>query len=155
MIELDVPGFKMLRLSNIVLDFNGTISCDGHLIAGVSERLQELSKTFRVYVVTADTFGTVREQMDGLAQIKVLETGDHRDEKRSFVSRLGAETVVAFGNGRNDAMMLKNVSLGIAVCQREGASSEVFGAADIVCTDILDGLDLLRYPKRLLATLRA
>jgi soluble P-type ATPase len=155
MLELDVPGYKKLRLENIVLDFNGTVSCDGRLLPGVSERLLELKGQFTVYVITADTFGTVREQVGELAEVRVLKTDDHREEKRSFVAQLGAGTVVAFGNGRNDVMMLKEASLGIAVCQREGAAGETFQAADIVCTDILDGLDLLRFPKRLLATLRA
>jgi soluble P-type ATPase len=93
--------------------------------------------------------------MNKLAQIKILATTNHRNEKRSFVTQLGKDSVVAFGNGRNDVMMLKAASPGIAACQGEGASSEVFQAADIVCKDIRDGLDLLRFPKRLLATLRA
>ena len=155
MFELDVPGFKLLRLENIVLDFNGTISHDGKLIPEVADRLFELKENFAIFVVTADTFGTVKEQMKELAQIKILETTNHRDEKRAFVTQLGKDSVVAFGNGRNDVMMLKAASLGIAVCQGEGASSEVVQAADIVCRDIRDGLDLLRFPKRLLATLRA
>lgn len=155
MLELDVPGFKTLQLKNIVLDFNGTIAFDGKLISGVSQRLIELNERFSIHVVTADTFGSVREQVEELAAIKVLETDDHRDEKRSFVSQLGCETVVAFGNGRNDVMMLKAASLGIAVCEREGAAAETLLHADLVCHSIIDGLDLLRNPKRLLATLRA
>ena len=155
MFELDIPGFKLLQLENIVLDFNGTISHDGKLISEVADRLFELRENFAIFVVTADTFGTVKAQMKELARIKILETTDHRDEKRSFVTQLGRDSVVAFGNGRNDVMMLKTASLGIAVCQGEGASSEVVQAADIVCKDIRDGLDLLRFPKRLLATLRA
>ena len=155
MFELEVPGYKTLRLKNIVLDFNGTISCDGKLLPGVADRLMELKEKFAVHVVTADTFGTVREQMEGLARIKVLETGDHREEKRAFVAQLGRDSVAAFGNGRNDVMMLKEASLGIALCQREGAAAGALQAADIVCNDILDGLDLLRFPMRLLATLRA
>ena len=155
MFELDVPGFKLLRLENIVLDFNGTISQDGKLIPEVADRLFALKEKFAIFVVTADTFGTVEAQMKELAQIKILETTDHRDEKCSFVAQLGEESVVAFGNGRNDVMMLKAASLGIAVCQGEGASSEALQASDLVCNDIRDGLDLLRFPKRLLATLRA
>jgi soluble P-type ATPase len=155
MFELAVPGFKRLQLENIVLDFNGTVSCDGELLPGVAERLVELSEKFSVYVITADTFGSVREQMDGLAQIRVLQSGDHREEKRAFVSQLGAQSVAAFGNGRNDAMMLREAAVGVAVCQQEGAAVEAMVAADIICHDIRDGLDLLRFPKRLLATLRA
>jgi soluble P-type ATPase len=52
-------------------------------------------------------------------------------------------------------MMLKTAAVGIGVCQREGAAAEALQQADAVVSDILDGLDLLRFPKRLLATLRA
>jgi len=155
MLKLDVPGFKKLRLEHIVLDFNGTISFDGKLLPEVADRLVELKEKFAVHVVTSDTFGTVEEQMKGVAQTKILETANHREEKQSFISQLGADSVVAFGNGRNDAMMLKVASVGIALCQGEGASAEAIQAADVVCKDIGDGLDLLRFPKRLLATLRA
>lgn len=155
MFELAVPGFKSLQHENIVLDFNGTVACDGELLPGVAERLVELSDKFRVYVITADTFGSVHKQMEGLAEIKVLQSSDQREEKRAFVSQLGAQGVVAFGNGRNDALMLREAAVGVAVCQREGVATEAMMAADILCNDILDGLDLLRFPKRLLATLRA
>ena len=110
MFELDVPGFKLLKLENIVLDFNGTISHDGKLISEVADRLFELKENFAIFVVTADTFGTVKAQMEKLARIKILETTNHRDEKRSFVTQLGKDSVVAFGNGRNDVMMLKAAS---------------------------------------------
>lgn len=155
MFELDIPGFKSLRLENIVLDFNGTIACDGVLLPGVAERLAKLKAHFAVHVVTADTFGTVRAQVEGLARIAVLESGDHREEKRALVAQLGDESVVAIGNGRNDVAMLQAAALGVAVCQREGAATQALQAADLVCNDILDALDLLRHPKRLLATLRA
>ena len=155
MFDLDIPGFKPLQLENIVLDFNGTIAFDGKLLPGVAERLTKLCNQFSIYVITADTFGTVQEQMAGLARVKVLESGNHRDEKYDFVFQLGSDSVIAFGNGRNDVMLLKAASVGIAVCQQEGAAAEALLSADAVVHDILDGLDLLLYPKRLLATLRA
>jgi P-type E1-E2 ATPase len=155
MLELDVPGFKQLRIDKLVLDFNGTISLDGELIPGVADRLIELGEDFAIIVVTSDTFGTAKEQMKDLAQVRILETANHRDEKRSIVSQLGDHSVVAIGNGRNDVKMLESASIGIAVCQGECASSDAVQAADIVCRDIREGLDLLRFPRRLLATLRA
>ncbi len=63
--------------------------------------------------------------------------------------------VVAIGNGRNDRMMLDAAALGIAVCGAEGAAAETLEAADIVVGRIVDALDLLLHPKRLVATLRA
>jgi soluble P-type ATPase len=63
--------------------------------------------------------------------------------------------VVAIGNGRNDRKMLDVAALGIAVCGAEGAAAETLQAGDIVVGRIVDALDLLLHPKRLMATLRA
>jgi hypothetical protein len=47
---------------------------------------------------------------------------ESRAEARlKYISQLGAQSVVAIGNGRNDRMMLKAVGLGIAVVQVKGA----------------------------------
>ena len=51
--------------------------------------------------------------------------------------------------------MLLAAALGIVVVQREGASVQALMAADVVVPDIRTALDLLAYPQRLVATLRA
>jgi soluble P-type ATPase len=51
--------------------------------------------------------------------------------------------------------MVKEAALGIAVIEKEGAAVETLLAADIVCGNILDALELLLNPKRLIATLRS
>jgi len=155
MLELDIPGFRSLRLEHLVLDFNGTIACDGILLPGVAERLAELSEKLSIHVITADTFGSVAEQVEGIAAVNVLESDDHRNEKHNFIFELGRDATVALGNGRNDVMMLKAAAVGIAICQTEGGAAETLQAADVVSNDILDALDLLRNPRRMLATLRA
>jgi soluble P-type ATPase len=58
------------------------------------------------------------------------------------------------GNGRNDMLMLYESALGVGIIQQEGTCAKVLTAADVVCTSILDGLDLLLHPLRLAATLR-
>ena len=75
--------------------------------------------------------------------------------KLRYVTGLGTDTVVAIGNGRNDRKMLNAAALGIALVQREGGATETLSSADVVCTNILDALELLRNPKRLIATLRS
>ncbi len=35
MLEIDIPGKSTLKLSHLVLDYNGTVACDGHLLPGV------------------------------------------------------------------------------------------------------------------------
>ena len=70
-----------------------------------------------------------------------------------LVERLGAERVVAVGNGANDAGMLQAAALGIAVLGPEGLAGEAWQAADVVA-GIHQALDLLLHPRRLVATLR-
>jgi len=79
--------------------------------------------------------------------------GDEAEQKRSLVERLGAERVVAIGNGANDAGMLQAAALGIAVLGPEGLAGEAWQAADVVA-GIHQALDLLLHPRRLVATLR-
>lgn len=156
MLEIAVPGYKNLTLSHLVLDYNGTIACDGSLLAGVAARLATLSGDMEIHVLTADTFGTVKEQLAPVnCRLTVIPKGDQAGAKRNRVRELGAGECVGIGNGRNDSLMLQEAALGIAVVQREGAAVAAVTAADIVVCDILDALDLLLHPLRLTATLRS
>jgi P-type E1-E2 ATPase len=139
-----------------VCDYNGTLAADGLLIDGVHERIQRLSSELRVHVVTADTFGSAATQLQRLpCALVILDAENQAEAKRDFVQSLSAAHVVAIGNGRNDRMMLEAAALGIAVCGAEGAAAHVLQAGDIVVGRIVDALDLLLHPKRLMATLRA
>ncbi len=70
------------------------------------------------------------------------------------MENLGAASVVAIGQGANDALMLKAAALGICVMSAEGAAAETLLAADIVVPGILTAFDLLDKPMRIVATLR-
>jgi len=156
MIEIDIPGFNKLEIEHLVLDYNGTLACDGVLLDGVSERIAALADVVTVHVVTADTFGLAREQIDGLpCRLTVLKQEDQDRAKLDYVRRLGGVTVACVGNGRNDRLMLKEAGIGIAVVLGEGASVESLLHADVVCTDACTALDLLIHPRRLIATLRS
>lgn len=156
MIEIDIPGFKHLRMEHLVLDYNGTLAVDGRLAAGVRERLHRLAEEIRIHVVTADTFGDVRASVADLAcTLHVLPLQSQAEAKRDYIRRLGARGTVCIGNGRNDRLMLPEASLGIAVVLAEGACGSCITAADVVCRDINEALDLLRHPLRLTATLRS
>lgn len=156
MIEIDIPGRGLVRLSHLVLDYNGTLAVDGAVIDGVAERIGRLSEYVEVHVVTADTFGKAAAGLAGIdCTVTVLEPGDQTEAKRRYVVDLGAGSVVAMGNGRNDREMLKVATLGVVTVLGEGAAVETLVAADLVCSCILDGLDLLLHPLRLKASLRA
>ena len=87
-------------------------------------------------------------------RLVILEGGDQQEQKAALIRELGTRKVIAIGNGLNDVKMLKEAGLGIAVMQKEGASSVALSAADIVITDILYALDLLTHPLRINAILR-
>ena len=155
MIEVDIPGAETLRLSHLVLDYNGTLALDGELLDGVAEKIAELASHVRVHVITADTHGTVAEKLLGLpCALQIIGSKEQDSLKDAYVRSLGADTVAAIGNGRNDRFMLKTAALGIALIQEEGASIAAILQADIICTDILNAFDLLLQPARLKATLR-
>jgi len=156
MIEIDIPGTKILQLEHLVLDYNGTIAFDGALIDGVKECLAELSQMLTVHVITADTFGSVKKALEDIDCKLAVIPLDHQDvAKLEYVKNLGCEQIVSMGNGVNDRLMLKASALGVAVIQGEGAVFETIASADIVCTDILSALSLLTNPLRLTATLRS
>lgn len=156
MIAIDIPGFGKLDLAHAVFDYNGTLALDGEPLPGVAEAILALAAELRIHVITADTFGRAAERLAGLpVELVLIPQESQAEAKQEFVARLGAAQVVAVGNGRNDRLMLKEAALGIALIQKEGAAAATLAEADIVCGHILDALELLRHPKRLVATLRS
>ena len=155
MLAVDIPGGKRLRLEHLVLDYNGTLACDGAVIEGVGACLERISRQLRIHVLTADTFGTAAAALNGLpCELSVLPQAGQDTGKLSYVEKLGNDAVAAIGNGRNDRLMLKAAALGIAVIQRECAAMETLSGADVIAPDIVSALELLLYPLRLVATLR-
>jgi soluble P-type ATPase len=154
MLTFHIPGEGVIELNALVLDFNGTIATDGKLIKGVEERLRRLSEHLAIYVVTADTNGSVHSECALIpADIHIIGGNDQAGEKQRFIERLSPGTA-AIGNGRNDAMMFSQSSLAIAVMGHEGCCTETFLKSDVVVSNAHDALDLLLYPNRLTATLR-
>jgi soluble P-type ATPase len=155
MFTLDIPGFKTLRLHHLVLDYNGTLARDGRLLPGVAERLENLSPSLALHILTADTHGTVQQEVVPLpAALTVIPRHKEAEAKLQVIRALGETDAAAIGNGHNDRLMLQAAALGIAVCQEEGLALSACLAADLMVPDILTALDLLLYPQRLRATLR-
>jgi soluble P-type ATPase len=156
MLTISIPGYKDLQLEHLVLDYNGTLACDGEVFDGVREALDRLASHLEIHVLTADTFGKARARLEGFpCRLVVLPRENQHEGKRAYVERLGPERTVCIGNGRNDRLMLKESALGIAVLEEEGAASETLLAADAVCPTILAAFRLLTSPLRLTATLRS
>jgi P-type E1-E2 ATPase len=153
MIEIEIPGYQHLSIAHVVLDVNGTLAIDGRLLPGVKPRLDALREIVAVHMLTADTHGkqaTIDAQLGFSAHI--IQRGTI--EKTEYVRELGAETVMAMGNGANDAGMVQAAALGVAVLGPEGLSTALLQVADVLVIDAVDGLDLLLKPGRLRGTLR-
>lgn len=155
MIEINIPGRGEYQLEHLVLDVNGTIAKDGRLMDKVAKQIAGLRDRLQVHLVTADTYGR-QDNIDLMLGAKSvrLKRGNEAAQKGEFVRNLGAEKVVAIGNGANDAEMLKAAAVGIAVVGDEGLAVEALMAADVVMNGIHEALNLLEYPTRLVATLR-
>src|SRR6185312_488813 len=133
MIEIVIPGSDDLRLVNALLDFNGTLAFDGWLIEGTADRLRALA---------------------ALLELHLMPHEDQDTAKRAVLARFDAARTVAVGNGRNDLGLLEQAALSIIVIGREGCAAASLARADIVCASVVDALDLLLAPRRIVATLR-
>lgn len=155
MIEIEIPGYAVFQFQHLVLDVNGTIAKDGQLLDGVAELLKKLRAKLVIHMITADTHGN-QETIDRLLDLKAVRIPPQNQlkSKLDYIERLGAKTVFAVGNGANDADMLAHAAIGVAVVGPEGAAAETLLRAKVVVPDICAALELLIYPKRLMATLR-
>ena len=152
---IDIPNYKELTVEHIVLDYNGTLASGGRVQEKTKEILKKLCKEYKVYVITADTFGTVKEELKEFnLEVIVLKSNNHTQEKADFVKSLDATKTVAIGNGNNDRLMLQTAILSIAIIADEGCATKTLLVSDISCFDIVDALNLLLNKKALIATLR-
>lgn len=155
MYEVKIPSFKNLNINNIVFDYNGTLAVDGVIKKNVKEKINRLKKYANIFILTADTFGTVRDTLKDIdIKLKIISKENGVVDKLRFIENLGAETCIAVGNGNNDRLMIKKAGLGICIIGDEGACSQTLINSDLVVNDIEDCLDILLNTDRLKATLR-
>jgi P-type E1-E2 ATPase len=155
MIHFEVPGVGEYSLEHLVMDVNGTLAVDGQLVEGVAEKVAALGEHVTIHLLTADTHGrqAIIDQQLGLKAVRI-QPGGEALQKADYVRRLGAERVVAIGQGANDAGMLAAARLGICVMSSEGVAKETLLACDLIAPTILSALELLEKPKRMIASLR-
>jgi P-type E1-E2 ATPase len=155
-IELNIPGRGTVRLLHLVTDVNGTLALDGQLASGLVRRISVLRDRLDLHMLTADTHGRQAEIDERLnLQAVRIQPGDEPEQKAAYVHALGADNVVALGQGANDSAMLKAAAIGICVMSAEGAAVQTLMAADLIVPDILMAFDLLEKPLRLVASLRS
>ena len=148
--QIEIPGFSNLHVKAICTDYTGTLSLKGQLIDGVKERLRRLAKKVDIYVITSDTRGTARKELEKVLPLKGLEGNDldgtkcdakeyltlikpagslaHDIQKKTYLHQIvkqrgiGVKNVAVFGNGRNDRRWLEEVKnkRGLVACTRFG-----------------------------------
>ncbi len=155
MINIEIPGYGNYEIKNLVMDYNGTIAEDGRLISGVEEFIYELSELVEVYVITADTFETVENELRGSpVRIHKISGDNEQQEKLELINAIGPKSTVSIGNGNNDVLILSESAIGICILGSEGCSRKALESSDILSTDIRQALKLLININRLKATLR-
>jgi soluble P-type ATPase len=155
MFAKEIPGYGRLEIKNLILDYNGTIAKDGKLLEGLKEIIVKLADVVDVYVLTADTYGSVEKEMAGLpVKVQVIKGENELLEKRDFARELGANVTMAIGNGYNDQLLFREVKISIVVMGCEACATILFNIADLVASDIYDALGLLLNPTRLRSSLR-
>ncbi|WP_126595046.1 HAD family hydrolase [Dictyobacter aurantiacus] len=151
-IRIEIPQRGVIELQHAVFDVNGTLAVDGIPIQGTGEKLKKLSEHLSIHLITAGTHGNLPAIRSTLG-FPIHETL-RGDEKMRYVQNLGPASVIAFGNGSNDASMLRLAAIGVVVVTSEGISTKTLLGADVVATGPLQAIDLLLKPERLIATLR-
>lgn len=152
MLRIDIPQRGIIELHHAVFDINGTLAIDGLVAQEVADALHHVSEHLSIHILTAGTHGNLADIEKSLGfPLQIINKGE---EKMRRVQELGPEHVVAVGNGSNDVGMLRLATIGIAVMTLEGVSTQALQAADVLVASPVDALNLLLYPKRLIATLR-
>jgi soluble P-type ATPase len=112
-----------------------------------------------IHVLTADSFGTAEEELQGLPLVCRKLAGPGEDaQKQRYAMELNPRCLASFGNGNNDRLHMKLVKetggLAVAVDNGEGCAHEAIRNANVIVHDATNALDLLLEPTRLRATLR-
>ncbi len=94
--KVDVPGYRVLDIETVVMDFNGTFAVDGAIREAVKQRIVRLAERYRVYVLTSDTQGTAAKELENLpVTLKIFSDARAAEYKRQIVEELGGRTAPA------------------------------------------------------------
>ena len=154
MIRIEIPGWESLDICHIVMDYNGTAAVDGVFLAEAKERILKLKEMAQLYILTADTYGTVKEQCRGLGIEVMTFPREGAAKCKEEIVKGFSGGVVCLGNGLNDIQMFDAADLSIAILEKEGLCGRLLNHADVLVPSFTAGLDLLLKPNRLRATLR-
>ena len=155
MLHIEIPGRAPMDIANVVFDYNGTIAVDGKMLPELRERIEALLKLVPVYVLTADTYGTMRAQCEPLGMIVHTFPREGAAQCKEEIVKALPGASACFGNGFNDIEMFDAAALSVAILEGEGLCASLLPHADVLVRSAAEGLDLLLKEGRLKATLRS
>ena len=155
MLLYEIPGRDNIEIENIVFDYNGTIAVDGKLIDGVKDLINLLAKDTAIYILTADTYGTVEKECKDInGKVLTFPRVNAGQSKKEIVEKLGGQKTICVGNGFNDIPMFKESVLAIGIIEGEGASGKLLSSADIISRNIIEAINIILNKNMVKATLR-
>jgi hypothetical protein len=155
MIDIRIPGFGQVALEHLVLDFNGTLACDGVLSDGVRALLVRLSRDLEI-TSSRRTPTAMRPP-----HARACPAGWSSCPKGP--GRFEAGLCADAGHGTDGLHRQRpkrpahgpRAAIGVCVIGEEGASAGTAAAAHVVCRSAGEALSLLIHTRRLVATLRS
>ncbi|ASJ00621.1 HAD family hydrolase [Thermococcus gorgonarius] len=148
--KLSIPNLEEIHFEAILFDLNGTLGESGRIGEEVKHLLKRLVDRYTVVVLSADTFGTLEEELKGLpVRVERVSNGVEKAEIAK-----GYSPYAAVGNGNNDVAMLEGAELAFCVIGPEGATIDALLASDIIVNDVRDAIAMLLDERKLIATLR-
>jgi len=152
----EIPNFGKCEIHNILLDLNGTLTQFGNYPNGLKYLIQEIKRFFEIYVISANTRGTldkIAEEL-GIKAIHIPKSKSEKESKLTSLRVLDPEKTIVIGNGNNDIEIITQSKIGIAVLGKEGTSIQTLISSDLVVPSISDAFKILLDEKALIATLR-
>lgn len=154
MILLQRPGQPNIEIECLLIDYEGSLAIDGRVHPKVKDKINLLSKRLKIYIFVKGEKEKVEERLRNVkANIVFLQEGQATVAKLELLKKVGPERTVAIGNGVDDVSLLEEAIFSIGVIGKEGASGEALKKADLVVTDVINGLDFLLKPLRQKTTL--
>lgn len=74
-----------MEAEHLVHDFNGTFVIAGQLINGIKALLEPLHNQIKIHILTADTFGTSKEELIGINREFKIENAASLDGSKRNV----------------------------------------------------------------------
>lgn len=152
----NIQNFGLCKISNIILDLNGTINFFGKRPDELLKYITKLKEHFKIFIISANIRGDLPQIAEELSvnYKQIQPSNSDQEGKLKILMEIGADESIVVGNGNNDVKTLSAAKIGIAVIGLEGASINAILAADIIVTNPIDAFKIILDEKAMNATLR-